>query len=107
VRRRAGYPSRSAVGDRRRRDDPGRPALIEVDDTEVEAMERKRISSSKIRAAGYDARGQVLEIEFSDGRVMAYSGVSPEIQRQFMNAPSPVSFFDDKIADDYPARRIK
>jgi hypothetical protein len=70
-------------------------------------MERKRISSSKIRAVGYDPRGEVLEVEFSDGRVVAYSGVSPEVHRRFMNAPSPVSFFDDKIADEYSARRLR
>lgn len=69
-------------------------------------MERKRISSAKIRAIGYDAPAQVLEIEFNDGRVMAYSSVSPEVHRRFMAAPSPVSFFEDKIADDYPARRV-
>jgi hypothetical protein len=69
-------------------------------------MERKRISSSKIRGVGYDPKNQVLEIEFNDGRVMAYSGVSPEVHRRFMNAPSPVSFFEDKIAEDYPARRV-
>jgi hypothetical protein len=69
-------------------------------------MERKRISSSKIRGVGYDPRNQVLEVEFSDGRVMAYSGVSPEVHRAFMNAPSPVSFFEDKIADEYPGRRV-
>jgi KTSC domain len=70
-------------------------------------MERKRISSSKIRAVGYDPKGEVLEVEFSDGRVVAYSGVSPEVHRRFMNAPSPVSFFDDKIADEYSARRLR
>lgn len=70
-------------------------------------MERKRISSSKIRAVGYDPQGEVLEIEFNDGRVVAYSGVSPEVHRRFTSAPSPVSFFDDKIADDYPARRLR
>jgi hypothetical protein len=69
-------------------------------------MERKRISSAKIRAIGYNARAQVLEVEFNDGRVLAYSGVSPEVHRRFMTAPSPVSFFEDKIAEDYPARRI-
>lgn len=69
-------------------------------------MERKRISSAKIRGIGYDSKSQVLEIEFNDGRVMAYSGVSPEVHRRFMNAPSPVSFFEDKIADEYPARRV-
>jgi hypothetical protein len=69
-------------------------------------MERKRFSSSKIRGVGYDPRAQVLEIEFNDGRLMAYSGVSPEVHRRFVAAPSPVSFFEDKIADDYPARRV-
>ena len=69
-------------------------------------MERKRISSSKIRGVGYDPKSEVLEIEFNDGRVMAYSGVSPEVHRRFMNAPSPVSFFEDKIAEEYPARRM-
>jgi len=69
-------------------------------------MERKRISSSKIRGVGYDPKSEVLEIEFNDGRVMAYSGVSPEVHRRFMNAPSPVSFFEDKIAEEYPARWV-
>ena len=69
-------------------------------------MERKRISSAKIRAVGYDPRGQVLEVEFNDGRVVAYRGVSPEVHRGFMGAPSPVSFFEDKIADEYPSRRV-
>jgi len=69
-------------------------------------MERKRISSSKIRAVGYDPKTQVLEVEFSDGRVTAYSGVSPEVHRRFMAAPSPVAFFEDRIAEEYPARRV-
>ena len=69
-------------------------------------MDRKRISSSRIRAVGYDPKSQVLEIEFNDGRVLAYSGVSPEVHRQFMAAPSPVSFFEDKIDENYPGRRI-
>jgi len=68
-------------------------------------MERKRVNSSKIRAVGYDPKERVLEVEFSDGRVMAYTGVSPEIHRQFMAAPSPTSYFEDKIEEDFPSRR--
>ena len=49
----------------------------------------------------------MLEIEFSDGRVMAYSGVSQEIHRQFMAAPSPVSYFEDKIDESFSSRRVK
>ena len=68
-------------------------------------MERKRISSSKIRSVGYDPKSQVLEVQFNDGKVLAYSGVSAEVHRQFMAAPSPVSFFEDKIDENYPSRR--
>ncbi len=70
-------------------------------------MERKRISSSKIRSVGYDPRAQVLEIEFNDGKVLAYRGVSPEVHRSFMAAPSPVAFFEDKIDESYPSQRLK
>lgn len=70
-------------------------------------MERKRISSSRIRSAGYDEKTRTLEIEFSDGRVSAYSGVPAEIWRGLMAAPSPVAYFEDRIAEDYAARRIR
>jgi hypothetical protein len=70
-------------------------------------VERKRINSSKIRAAGYDPKSLVLEIEFSDGRLIQYRGVSPEVHRQFMAAPSATSFFEDKIDESFPSNRIK
>jgi hypothetical protein len=70
-------------------------------------MERKRLNSSKIRAAGYDPKSQVLEIEFSDGKLIQYRGVSPEVHRQFTSAPSPTSFFEDKIDESFPSSRIK
>jgi hypothetical protein len=70
-------------------------------------MERKRINSSKIRSAGYAPKAQVLEVEFSDGKLIQYRGVSPEVHRQFMAAPSPTSFFEDKIDESFPSSRIK
>jgi hypothetical protein len=70
-------------------------------------VERKRINSSRIRAVGYDPKSQMLEVEFSDGRVLAYSGVSPEVHRQFMAAPSPTSFFEDKLDENFSSRRLK
>ena len=70
-------------------------------------MERKRISSSRIRSAGYDDKTRTLEIEFSDGRISAYMDVAPDIYRGLMSAPSPVAYFEDRIAEDYTASRIK
>ena len=70
-------------------------------------MERKRVNSSKIRSVGYDPKSQVLEIEFSDCKIVQYRGVSPEVHRQFMAAPSPTSFFEDKIDESFPSTRLK
>ena len=70
-------------------------------------MERKRVNSSRIRAVGYDPKSQALEVEFSDGKVLSYRGVSPEVHRQFMAAPSATSFFEDKIDESFPSSRIR
>ena len=69
-------------------------------------MERKRVNSNKISAVGYDSTARVLEVELRDGTVLAYSGVSQEVHRQFMNAPSPTSYYEDKIVDEFSARRM-
>jgi hypothetical protein len=70
-------------------------------------MERKRVSASNIRSVGYDAGKQLLEIEFSSGSIVQYSGVSPEVHRRFMNSPSPGSFYQDQIEENFSSRRIR
>ena len=69
-------------------------------------MERKPVKSDKVRAVGYDPKSRVLEVQLRDGSVLAYSGVSQEVHRQFMNAPSPTSYYEDKIADEFSSRRL-
>jgi len=68
-------------------------------------MERKRVNASTIRSVGYDAEKQLLEIEFSSGSIVQFSGVSPEVHRRFMSSPSPGSFFQDQIDENYPSKR--
>jgi len=70
-------------------------------------MERKRINASSIRSVGYDAGRQLLEIEFSNGSVVQYAGVSPEVHRRFLNAPSPGSFFQDQIEENFSGKRVR
>lgn len=70
-------------------------------------MERKRVNAANIRSAGYDARNRVLEIEFSDGSIIQYSGVSEEVHRRFRNSPSPGSYFRDNIEESFTAKRIR
>jgi YD repeat-containing protein len=70
-------------------------------------MERKRLNASNIRSAGYDARSRVLEIEFSNGGVTQYSGVSEEVYRRLINAPSPGSYFRDEIEESFTGKRLR
>ena len=69
-------------------------------------MQRKRVNSSKIRSVGYDEKIQTLEVELSNGQVYQSVKVYPEVFRQFMAAPNPTTFYDDKIAEDYTGRRV-
>ena len=70
-------------------------------------MERKRISANNIRSVGYDARSRMLEVEFSNGGIYQYSGVSEEVHRRFINAPSPGSYFRDNIEENFSARKVR
>ncbi len=73
----------------------------------MRAMERKRINASNIRGVGYDARNRMLEIEFSNGSIYQYSGVSEEVHRRLVNAPSPGSYFSDNIEENFSAKRMR
>ena len=70
-------------------------------------MDRKKVSSNSIGAVGYDERNRVLEVEFNDGRINQYSGVSAEVHRRLMSAPSIVSYFRDNVEESFTAKRIK
>jgi len=70
-------------------------------------MERKRVNSSSIRSVGYDERSRTLEIEFSDGRIIQYSGVPAEVHRRLVSAPSIVSYFRDNVEESFTAKRVK
>jgi hypothetical protein len=69
-------------------------------------MQRKRVNSSKLKSVGYDEPSRTLEIEMSTGQVFQYVGVYPEVYRRFMAAPNPTAFYDDKIAEEYTAKRV-
>lgn len=70
-------------------------------------MERKRVSSGSIRSVGYDERSQTLEIEFSNGSIVQYGRVSPEVHRRLLAAPTMTSYFRDNIEEAFTARRIR
>jgi len=70
-------------------------------------VERNRVNASTLRSVGYDAAKQLLEIEFSSGSIVQYTGVSPEVHRRFMSSPSPGSFYQDQIDEHFPSKRVR
>lgn len=71
-------------------------------------MDRKKVSSSSIRAVGYDPRSRTLEIEFTNGSIVQYERVAPDIHRALMSSGSIASFFRDRIEDEgYVSRRVR
>lgn len=69
-------------------------------------MERISVSSSQIRSIGYDSPSETLEVEFSNGAIYHYDGVSDTEHEALMNANSVGSHFYKNIRGKYTYRRI-
>lgn len=69
-------------------------------------MQRISVSSSNIAAIGYDPDSNTLEIEFNDGSIYQYFGVSVLVYQELMNAPSHGKYFAQNIKNDYEYQKI-
>ena len=69
-------------------------------------MERTPVSSSNISAIGYDTGNQVLEVEFTNGAVYAYSGVPSDEYEGFMNADSKGKYLHANIKNRYSVMKL-
>jgi len=65
-------------------------------------MERRPIQGGRLKAAGYDERERRLEITFVDGRVQVFKAVPGEVWRRLLASPNPASYYEDRIAEEYP-----
>ena len=68
-------------------------------------MEREKVKSSNLESVGYDEDKSLLEVEFKDGAVYQYSGVSSELHKQLISADSVGSFFQKNIRD-WPTTKV-
>lgn len=57
-------------------------------------------------SVGYDEQEKMLEIEFRNGGIYRYSGVTKEFFSQFMSANSKGRFFTLKIRGKFPFSRV-
>lgn len=70
-------------------------------------MERTRVSSSHIRSIGFDVQDETLEVEFDNGGIYQYFGVSQHLYERFMAASSKGKFFGAHIRDKFKTKKIR
>ena len=64
-------------------------------------MSMRRLHGGRLRAADYDERTRVLEIEFVDRQVKRFKNVPPDVWQRLLTAPNPASFYEDRIEEEY------
>jgi hypothetical protein len=62
----------------------------------------RMLHTARLKSAGYDEKERRLEIAFHDGEVKTYRGVPHEVARRLFASPNPASFWEDRIAEEYP-----
>ncbi|MDO4905195.1 MAG: KTSC domain-containing protein [Lautropia sp.] len=67
----------------------------------------RALNTGKIRSAAYDESRQTLEIAFHDGLLRSYRSLPVEVARRFFASPNPASFWEDRIAEEYPMTQIR
>ena len=70
------------------------------------AMERKPVKSTNVKAVGYDAETKVLEVEVKNG-VYQYAGVQPEMYADLLAAESVGRFVSQVVRAGRRGLRIE
>lgn len=65
-------------------------------------MTTRTFTSGRIRRADYDPVTRQLDLHWDNRTVMAYRPVPEEVFRRLCAAPYPASYWEDRIADEYP-----
>jgi hypothetical protein len=66
-------------------------------------MQTKTFTHGRIRRADFDASNGVLQLQWDNGQAKAYKGVPAEVFRRLCAAPNPTTYWEDRIAEEYPA----
>jgi hypothetical protein len=65
-------------------------------------MPTKIFTSGRIRKADYNPTSRQLDLHWQDKSVLAYKQVPEEVYRRLCSAPNPATYWEDRIADEYP-----
>jgi hypothetical protein len=66
------------------------------------ATTTKTFTTGRIRKAEYDTASRQLDLHWDDGSVRAYKQVPQEVFRRLCSAPNPTTYWEDRIAEEYP-----
>ena len=65
-------------------------------------MPTKVFTSGRIRKAEYDPASQQLDLHWDNKTILAYKHVPAEVFRRLCSAPNPATYWEDRIAEEYP-----
>ena len=65
-------------------------------------LQTKRFTSGRIIRADYDSTSGQLDLQWANQSVLAYKQVPQEVFRTLCNAPNPATYWEDRIAEEYP-----
>jgi len=65
-------------------------------------MNAKQFASGRLREITFDPREHHLELTWDNHTTTAYRPVPREIFDRLCKAPNPVSYVEDRIAEEYP-----
>ena len=58
--------------------------------------------SGRIRKAVYDTATRQLDLHWDNQSITAYKQVPQEVWRRLCSAPNPATYWEDRIAEEYP-----
>lgn len=65
-------------------------------------MLTRNFNTGRIRKAEYDPASKQLDLHWDDKSVKAYKHVPEEVFRRLCSAPNPTTYWEDRIAEEYP-----
>jgi len=65
-------------------------------------MLTKVFTGGRIRKAEYDTASHQLDLHWDNKSILAYKQVPQEVFRRLCAAPNPATYWEDRIADEYP-----
>ena len=65
-------------------------------------MPTKIFTTGRIRKADYNPISRQLDLHWENKSVLAYKHVPEEVYRRLCSAPNPATYWEDRIAEEYP-----